>query len=428
MAVKLGKYQRGVSIIGVGCTPFLRTTDPKTPEYAGYTEGELFGWAAMEAMKDAGIEAKDIDYYYHTQSGTMQSNYGTPAVMVGDWMGMRGKGCAHHSECCCGGYIAVDIAANMVASGKYDIVLTGGVEMATSLFVPDKPAHIRQDLGPDALWQGVNVLIDRAYSRAMGLTTPQVYMDMYLDKYAREYGLSEQQIDDCMNMLAISSRKNASKTETALLRKPFEEEAREAGFSDVMEYMRSDYNPKLSHYLRKSGFEATCEAAGAVIVCASEIAHQFRQQPIEVLGVGMSTEEARQVDIEERCTAEALRQVYEMTGVTGADLDLIYANDFAIPSQLAVAELSGYVPKGEGWKYIMEGRTAYDGDKPINTNGGRTCGHAWAASGLIDHCEAVRQMRGQCGERQVKKLPETVLLRGYGGVQNVTATILRTAQ
>lgn len=428
MATKLGKYKRSVSIIGVGCTPFMRTTDPANPELQGYTEGELFGWAAMEAMQDAGIEAKDIDYYYHAQAGVMQSNYGTPAVMVGDWCGLRGKGAAHHSEGCCGGYIAVDVAANMIASGKYDIVLTGGVEMATSIFIPGKPAHMRQHLGPDALWQGVDVLVDRAYSRGMGLTNSQVYMDMVLDKYCREFGLTVEQMDDVMNALAISSRRSASMTDRALYRTPFEDLAKEAGFSDVMEYMRSDYNPKLSRYLRTSGWEATCECAGVVILCATEIAHQFKQQPIEILGMGMSTIETRQPDVEEKATAEALRQVYEMTGLSGADLDLIYANDFAIPSQLLAAELSGYIPRGEGWKYIMDGRTAYDGDKPINTNGGRSCGHAWAASGLCDHYEAVKQMRGQCGARQVKKLPETVLLRGYGGIQNVTAGILRTVQ
>ena len=65
MSVKLGKLSRSVSIIGVGCTPFTDImTNPKTN---GLTEGELFGWAALEAMKDAGVEAKDVDMYFHGQ-------------------------------------------------------------------------------------------------------------------------------------------------------------------------------------------------------------------------------------------------------------------------------------------------------------------------------------------------------------------------
>ena len=190
--------------------------------------------------------------------------------------------------------------------------------------------------------------------------------------------------------------------------------------------MKSDYNPHISRYLRVSGFEATCDAAAALIVCPTEMAKQFKQKPIELLCIGMSTVHAGRPDNEETATREAIRQVYAKTGVTPDEIDLLFANDFVIPSQMLVAELSGYIPKGESWKYAMDGRTAYDGDKPINTNGGRTNGHAWAASGLQDHFEAVMQMRGLCGERQVKKLPQTTLLRGFGGTQNATATILRT--
>ena len=72
-------------------------------------------------------------------------------------------------------------------------------------------------------------------------------------------------------------------------------------------------------------------------------------------------------------------------------------------------------------------RIAYDGDKPMNTHGGRTSyGHAFAASGMADVFEAVTQMRGEAGERQVKKLPKHTFLRGFGGAQNVRAIILRS--
>ena len=128
-----------------------------------------------------------------------------------------------------------------------------------------------------------------------------------------------------------------------------------------------------------------------------------------------------------RATEEACRQVYEVTGVKPEELALFYANDFIITSHLIAAEIAGYLPKGEGWKYICEGRTAYDGDKPINTNGGRTSfGHAHAASGMADVYECCMQLRGECGERQVKGDPKTAMLRGYGGAQNVAAVLLRT--
>ncbi len=191
--------------------------------------------------------------------------------------------------------------------------------------------------------------------------------------------------------------------------------------------MRSPYNPKMGDYLRVSGMEMKCDGAAAVIVCPTEMASQFKQKPIEVLGIGCAAFEGNQPHLEVRGTQEAVRQVYEVTGVRPEEIDLFYANDFIITSHLISAEIAGYLPKGEGWKYVCEGRTAYDGDKPINTNGGRTSfGHAHAASGLADLHEAVMQMRGACGERQIKNLPRTSMLRGFGGGQNLTATIIRT--
>lgn len=63
----------------------------------------------------------------------------------------------------------------------------------------------------------------------------------------------------------------------------------------------------------------------------------------------------------------------------------------------------------------------------MNTNGGRTSyGHAFGASGMADVFEAVTQMRGEAGERQVKKLPKYTFLRGFGGAQNVRAIILKS--
>ena len=105
-----GKFARSVSIIGVGCTPFRETLND--PETAGYTEGDLFGYAALSAMEDAGITPKDVDFYYHGCASALNgSNYLTPNMQVAEWVGMRGKASVHHSEACCTGYLAVDQAS-----------------------------------------------------------------------------------------------------------------------------------------------------------------------------------------------------------------------------------------------------------------------------------------------------------------------------
>ena len=433
----LGKYQRSVSIIGVGCTPFMYTVD--NPETNGLTEGELFGYAALKAMEDAGVNPQDVDFYFHGQASPLNgSNYLTPNIQIGNWFGMKGKGSIHHSEACCTGYLAIEQAVNAVASGKYNCVLTGCVEFGDSIPAPatsvEAPKHPykREKMTMDKVLATTSWLYDRAYARSLMAPMELIYDDAAED-YVRTRGITAQEMDDTLNWMAINNRRNAAKNPLALERTEFEDIAKEKGFDNVMDYMRSPYNPKMGDFLRMEGVERKCDGAAAAIVCATEmipeIAKNLKHRPIEVLGVGSAACESTTPHFELRATEEAVRQVYEMTGVQPEELDLFFANDFIITSHLCAAEIAGYLPYGEGWKYICEGRTAYDGDKPINTNGGRTSfGHAHAASGMADVYEACMQMRGECGERQVKKLPKTTMLRGYGGAQNVAAVLLRTIE
>lgn len=433
----LGKYQRSVSIIGVGCTPFMYTVD--NPETNGLTEGELFGYAALKAMEDAGVNPQDVDFYFHGQASPLNgSNYLTPNIQIGNWFGMKGKGSVHHSEACCTGYLAIEQAVNAVASGKYNCVLTGCVEFGDSIPAPatsvEAPKHPykREKMTMDKFLATTSWLYDRAYARSLMAPMELIYDDAAED-YVRTRGITAQEMDDTLNWMAINNRRNAAKNPLALERTEFADIAKEKGFDNVMDYMRSPYNPKMGDFLRMEGVERKCDGAAAAIVCATEmipeIAKNLKHRPIEVLGVGSAACESTTPHFELRATEEAVRQVYEMTGVQPEELDLFFANDFIITSHLCAAEIAGYLPYGEGWKYICEGRTAYDGDKPINTNGGRTSfGHAHAASGMADVYEACMQMRGECGERQVKKLPKTTMLRGYGGAQNVAAVLLRTIE
>lgn len=420
---KIGKNLRSVSIIGVGCTPFR---DIDSGELEGLSEGELFAYAAIEAMKDANIDASQIDFFFHGQANPgYTSHYITPAIHMANWIGMRGKGCAHHSEACCTGYLALDLAVQAVASGKFDVVLSGCVDMGSSLHEAGKPAHMRRKFEMEEFMGSLPMIYDRAYTRPLEAGEVSGFDDPPAE-YAMKYGLSKQDVDDMLNAMSYNNRKNASKNPKAMLQTPFEEVAEKNGYNSAMDYLKSPYNPKMSAYLRVMGTESRSDGAAAVIVCPTEMAHKFTDKPIEVLATGNACLEAMQPHLERRCTEEAARQAFEVTGVKPEEIDLFFTNDFVITSQVISAEACGYLPEGEGWKYIIDGRTAYDGDKPINTNGGRTSfGHAHGASGLADVYEAVKQMRGECGERQVKKLPKTTMIRGFGGGQNVTATILR---
>ena len=431
----MGKLNRSVSIVGVGCTPFMYTVDNE--ETNGLTEGELFGYAALKAMEDAGVNPQDVDFYFHGQASPLNgSNYLTPNIQIGNWFGMKGKGSIHHSEACCTGYLALDQAANAVASGKFDCVLTGAVEFGDSVPSPadsvETPKHPykRDKMTMEKFLATTSWLYDRVYARSLMAPIELIYDDAAED-YVRTRKITAEQMDDTLNWMAINNRRNAAKNPLAIERREFADIAKEKGFDDVMAYMRSPYNPRMGDFLRMEGVERKCDGAAAAIVVATEkipeLCKNLSHKPIEILGVGNAACEATTPHFEIRATEEAVRKVYETTGVKPEELDLFFANDFIITSHLISAEIAGYLPWGEGWKYICEGRTAYDGDKPINTNGGRTSfGHAHAASGLADVYEACRQMWGECGERQVKKLPKTTMLRGYGGAQNIAAVLLRT--
>ena len=426
---KVKPYLRSVSIIGVGCTPFMYTVDKE--ETNGLTEGEMFGYAALKAMEDAGVSPKDVDFYFHGEASPLNgSNYLTPNIQVANWFGMKGKASIHHSEACCTGYYAIEEAVNAVASGKYNCVLSGCVEFGDAVAVPNHP-YKREKMTMEKFLQTTAWLYERGYTRSFMAGQELIYDDA-AEWYKRTRGITDEQMDDTLNHMCITNRKNASVNPLAIERKTYEELAKEFGYDDVMDYMRSPYNPKMGDFLRAGGLEIKCDGAAAVIVCATDMVDKYMgnksHKPIEVLGVGCAACEAITPHFEVTATEEAVRQVYEVTGVKPEEIDVFYSNDFIITSHLVSAEIAGYLPYGEGWKYICEGRTAYDGDKPINTNGGRTSfGHAHAASGLADLYEAVHQMRGEAGEGQMKKIPKTAMLRGYGGAQNICTYIIRTA-
>lgn len=423
---KIGKYSRSVSIIGVGAMPFGDTGE--NPELKGLTEGEFFGAVALMAMENAGIEPRDIDFFYHGSANPkFFNNAATPNMQVAEWFGVRGKGSVHHSEACCTGYVGLEQAVNDVASGAHEIVLSGCVEMACGLPVPGKPAHLRKKITTDDVTPDLEAIMDRAYTRALG--GGHIGQDDWMDLYKNEYGLSDSQVDEVLNTMSYHGRRAAVLNPLAMYRTPFEEIAKELGFDDPMEYLRSPFNPKTTQYLRVTGNAPSADGSACVIVCPTEMAHQFKQKPIEVLGVGTSCLELMRPHNEMEITRESGRQVYEATGLRPEDIDLLLVNDFVLSSQLLAAEELGYLPKGEGWKWVLEGRTAFDGDRPINPHGGRTSyGHAYGASGMADIYEAVLQLRGQAGPRQIKKNPKTAMLRGFGGGQNCHIPILRVLE
>ena len=422
------ELKRPVSIIGVGCTPFGNILE--TPELKGMTERELFAWAAIEAMEDAGLEANEIDAFYiaHCMPETLSHQFGSYA-MVADWIGMRNKPGFHHETACSSTNTGLRHAVLDVASGVYDVVLSGGIETTNSRPMEGKPAHMREPLSNAELWYRTNYGADQAYWYPGGMAV-SCLCDFALMGYAKKYGVSLKDIERALNAASIANRRNAVRNPLATITtKELADEAREHGFSDVNDYMTSDFNPKLGTIMRAFHAASVVDGASALIVCATDIAKNFTDAPIDVIGFGSAvTIPYHEYEAQWEVEKSAFEQAYRMAKINPyRDIDYMHVHDCMLNTHITSTETGGYFRPGESWKAIIDGRTAFDGDKPISTTGGRTwMGHAWSASAGAEIAEAVRQMRGLCDDRQIHPLPEVSVIENIGHGIHVNVSVLRT--
>ena len=125
-----------------------------------------------------------------------------------------------------------------------------------------------------------------------------------------------------------------------------------------------------------------------------------------------------------RSTQAAARQAYAMAGIAPNDIDFAEVHDCFTWTEISNIEDLGFCKKGEGGKLVEEGRTALDGDIPINPSGGlKSFGHPIGASGVRMIYECVTQLRGEAGSRQVKD-PTFGLAHNVGGPGAVACVVV----
>jgi acetyl-CoA acetyltransferase len=169
------------------------------------------------------------------------------------------------------------------------------------------------------------------------------------------------------------------------------------------------------------------DGGGAMILVAAERAADYPNSPAYVLGVGEATTH-RQVSAMDDLTvtgaAHSGRRAFEMARVGPRDIDVLQLYDaFTINTILFLEDL-GYCQKGEGGPFVASGAIAPGGTLPVNTNGGGlSCNHP-GMYGIFAAIEAVHQVRGTAGERQVDGV-ELALAHGNGGqlASQVTAIL-----
>jgi acetyl-CoA acetyltransferase len=172
------------------------------------------------------------------------------------------------------------------------------------------------------------------------------------------------------------------------------------------------------------------DGGGAIVVTSAERATSLKKSPAYVLGCGQSVTNANISSMPDLTVTGALtagKAAYQMAKLGPADVDAIELYDaFTINTILFLEDL-GFCKKGEGGAFVSGGRIAPKGSLAVNTNGGGLSYCHPGMYGLLLLIEAVRQLRGECGPRQVKDC-EVALAHGNGGVLSSQATVILGTQ
>jgi len=168
------------------------------------------------------------------------------------------------------------------------------------------------------------------------------------------------------------------------------------------------------------------DGGGAIIMTTADRAKSLKKPPVYVLGQGEYISHANISSMPDLTVTGALpsgKQAYAMAGLAAKDIDVFELYDaFTINTILFLEDL-GVCPKGEGGRFVDGGTIAPGGKLPVNTNGGGLSYCHPGMYGLFLLIEAVRQLRGECGERQVKGA-ETAIAHGNGGVLSSQSTVI----
>ena len=168
------------------------------------------------------------------------------------------------------------------------------------------------------------------------------------------------------------------------------------------------------------------DGGGAIILTSAKRAKELKKKPAYVLGVGESLSHANISSMPDLTVTAASRsgpQAYQMAGLKPSDIDVAMLYDaFTINTILFLEDL-GFCPKGEGGHFIENGAIAPGGTFAVNTNGGGLSYCHPGMYGLFLLIEAARQIRGECGDRQVPQCAHA-LAHGNGGVLSSQATVI----
>ncbi|MCK4456947.1 MAG: thiolase domain-containing protein [Thermoplasmata archaeon] len=350
-----------------------------------------------EALEDCGLHQKDLDALIVGSSPEYHRQRSLSGV-VAEYLGMNPKPTFLVEAACASSSAALATADAYIRAGIYDTVAVLGVQKMLELSTPEILALMGR-VG-DVQWES-----------GFGTTFPGYYA-MFAHRHMFEYGTTREQ----MAAVAVKNHHYGTKNPNAMFQK--EITAEKALASRIVASPLTLYDCC-----------ANADGAACMIVTNEETAKKA-ETPIWMAGLGSATAPMsvlRREKLSEIPSAiDAARNAYKMAGIEPKDVDVADVHDcFTIAEILAYEDL-GFCEKGGGGKMIEEGETHIGGRIPVNVDGGlKSKGHPVGATGVSMAVEAVKQLRGEAGERQVDGA-EIALMHNVGGIgQYCFVNILR---
>lgn len=403
------KWSRGVAVVGAGMSKFGAFPDKTSRDLV------VEAFKDLKKSMDKPLDAKKIEAFYlgnfSSDQFEKQAHF---APILASWLGLAPISAIRLEDACASGAVAIRQAALAIASGEYDVVLVGGLEKMTDLQI----AEVTEALATAA---------DTQFEIPAGFTFPGFYAAM-ATAYMHEYGADRNAFFD----VAIKNHKNGALNDKAQFDQTIEQ-IREAKRARAVEKGRPEPtwktdleflqdpkgNPNIAWPMTLFDCSPVSDGAAMILLVSEDIAKQFSDSPIYLIGSGQASDGA----LPERETLSGIpaaekagKQAYEMAGLTPNDIDLAEVHDCFTIAEIMASEDLGFFPRGEGWKAAMEGKTARNGEHPINTSGGlKAKGHPVGASGVAQVVEVWKQLHGIAGERQLTTNPKIGLTHNVGG-------------
>ena len=380
-------FQPPVYIAGVAETPLGKVLDQN--EYS------MVALAAREALDEAGLKLKDVDAVFTNYMGEEGS------VQLSEYLGLRPR---YGESSDMGGAsfeFFVHHAMMAIAQGRCETALIGYASRQRSR--KNRRASV-------ALQDGS---LPAQFEAPFGIHMPIGYYALSAARHMYQYGTTLEHHAH----VALAARAWAQKNPKAWSRDPL----------TLDEVMAS---PMLCDPLRKADCCLLTDGGGVVIVTSQARARDARKKAVRVIGAGESQSQwqvAQCPDLTVTPGVYSGRDAFGMAGIKPGDVDVFAPYDNFTNAVILYLEDLGFCKKGEGGPFVAEGNLLPGGKLPSMTNGGGLSYNHPGAYGLMLLIEAVRQVRGECGERQVPNA-QIAVAHGTGGLAFSTASTLVLAK